>query len=251
MLFNLLGFNVLNDALAKLPLELNYILKILIGGILGLALGIERNRRQKEAGIATHFIVGSAATLLTCVSLWFLEIGSDYNAAARIAAQIVSGVGFLGAGIIFFRRESLRGLTTAAGIWATAAIGMCVATGMFWLALAATAVIIVLQVVVHCKFIKRHNQHLLSVKMEYTDEIKETLKEYFGFQTFRRLKVTELPEKVTVEKVDENGETVTVEQNKLIAEAVISSTKNCSVEEITEFILQHPEVTTIERLEDL
>ena len=251
MFFNHLGFNVFNDALNKLPLELNYILKILIGGILGLALGIERNRRQKEAGMATHFIVGCASTLLTCVSLWFLEIGSDYNAAARIAAQIVTGVGFLGAGIIFFRRESLRGLTTAAGIWATAAIGMCVATGMFWLALAATAVIIILQIILHSKIVKRHNQHLLAVKMEYTDDIKEKLKEYFGFQTFRRLKVTELPEIVTVEKVNEEGEKVLVQQNKLVAEAVISSTKNCSVEEITEFILKHPEVTSIERLEDL
>ena len=248
---HLLGFNVLNDALSKLPLELNFILKILIGGLLGFALGIERSRRQKEAGMATHFIVGSAATLLTCVSLWFLEIGSDYNAAARIAAQIVSGIGFLGAGIIFFRRESLRGLTTAAGIWATAAIGMCVATGMFWVALTATLLILILQIVLHSKFIKRHKEHLLSVKMEYTDEIKEILKEYFGFQKFRRLKVTELNEMVTVEKMDENGEKVQVTQNKLVAEAVISSTKNCSVEEITEFILAHPEVTAIERLEDL
>lgn len=251
MFASLLGFNVLNNAMSKLPLELNFALKILIGGILGLALGIERNRRQKEAGMATHFIVGSAATLLTCVSLWFLEIGSDYNAAARIAAQIVSGVGFLGAGIIFFRRESLRGLTTAAGIWATAAIGMCVATGMFWLAITATALIILLQIILHSKFIKRHNQHLLAVKMEYTDEIKEKLREYFGFHTFRRLKVTETQEKVTVKKVAENGETITVEQNKLIAEAVISSTKNCGVEEITEFLTKYPEVISIERLEDL
>ncbi|MCM1289926.1 MAG: MgtC/SapB family protein [Corallococcus sp.] len=255
MFFNLICFaeaaKEFTDPFASLPLELNYVLKILIGGVFGLALGFERSRRQKEAGMATHFVVGCASTLLTCVSLWFKEIGSDYNAAARIAAQIVSGVGFLGAGMIFFRRESLRGLTTAAGIWATAAIGMCVATGMFYLALGATALIILVQVVLHSRFIKRHKQHLLFVKMEYTEEIKESMREYFGFHNFHRLKVTASNETVMTEHIDENGETVLTEGKKLVAEAVIYPTKNCSAEEITFFLRENPQVVSIERLEDL
>lgn len=253
MFFNLLGLasDKFNDAFASLPLELNYFLKILIGGALGLILGIERSRRQKEAGMATHFVVATASTLLTCVSLWFKETGSDYNAAARIAAQIVSGVGFLGAGMIFFRRESLRGLTTAAGIWATAAIGMCVATGMFYLALGATALIIVVQIILHSKFIKRNKQHLLFVKMEYTAEIKEKMMEYFGFHNFHRLKVTTSNETVITETTDENGETVQKETKKLFAETVIYPTQNCRAEEITAFIRDNPEVLSIERLEDL
>lgn len=255
MFWNLLGaiphVRGFKNLFESLPLEVDFILKILIGGILGLALGIERTRRQKEAGMATHFVVGCASTLLTCVSLWFLEIGSDFNAAARIAAQIVSGVGFLGAGMIFFRRESLRGLTTAAGIWATAAIGMCVATGMFYLALAATALVLLVQIVLHSKFIRRHKQLLLFVKLEYTEEVKEKMREYFGFHNFHRLKVTATNETYNVETTDENGETVAKEAQKLIAEAVIYPTKNWLAEEITAFMSDNKEVISIERLEDL
>lgn len=96
--------------------EVEYLARVIIGGILGIFMGIERSHRQKEAGIGTHFIVACAAALLTCISLWFKKDAGDMGDGARIAAQIVSGVGFLGAGMIFFRRESMRGLTTAAGI---------------------------------------------------------------------------------------------------------------------------------------
>ena len=115
--------------------EFVYFIRVLVGGFLGLCIGIERGKRQKEAGMGTHFIVAIAATLLTCISLWFKKDAGDMGDGARVAAQIVSGIGFLGAGMIFFRRESMRGLTTAAGIWATAAIGMCSATGMYFLQL--------------------------------------------------------------------------------------------------------------------
>ena len=129
--------------------EVEYLARVIIGGILGIFMGIERSHRQKEAGIGTHFIVACAAALLTCISLWFKKDAGDMGDGARIAAQIVSGVGFLGAGMIFFRRESMRGLTTAAGIWATAAIGMCTATGMYLLAFGTTITIILFQTLNH------------------------------------------------------------------------------------------------------
>lgn len=262
MTLNFFANATFSDPFETLPLELNYILKILIGGLLGMCMGIERSRRQKEAGIATHFVVGCAATLLTCISLWFKEIGSDYNAAARIAAQIVSGIGFLGAGMIFFRRESLRGLTTAAGIWATAAIGMCVATGMFWLALGATVVIICFQILFHCKLIKRNSRHILLVKFEYTNEIKAQMMEFFGCHNFHRFKVTVLKdkflrgalEKFGVESQEEARDeeaVATPSQSKLAAEAVIYPTKNVSAEQIAAFLRDVPQVFSIERLEDL
>ncbi len=257
MLQNFLASAAFTDPFETLPLELNYFLKIFIGGLLGLAVGIERSRRQKEAGKATHFVVGCASTLLTCISLWFKDVGGD---SARIAAQIVTGVGFLGAGMIFFRRESLRGLTTAAGIWATAAIGMCVATGMIWLALGTTAIIILVQIIVHSKFISSNKQHLLLLKLEYSDEVKALLMDYFGINNFHRFKITSTNEKFTPDATGKNvisdpetdeTQIPIVRTKKLIAETVIYPVKNCSAEAIAQFMSEHKEILSIERLEDL
>lgn len=239
----------------NLPMEVVYLLRVLLGGAFGLIFGIERSRRQKEAGMATHFIVGASATLFTCISIMMKDIGDG----ERIAAQVVSGIGFLGAGMIFFRRENLRGLTTAAGIWATAAVGMCVAVGMYWVALGAAALIISVQIILHTKFIRRNRLHLLLVQMEYSDEIKTKLMEFFGFETFHRFKVTASDEKYAQKtKKSEASATESDEQNqgvsvskKLIAETVIYPTKNCSADEIAKFMRENPEIYTIERLEDL
>ena len=225
--------------------EATYMLRVLIGGLLGLAVGTERSRRQKEAGKATHFVVGCASTLLTCISLWFKKDGGDIGDGARIAAQIVTGIGFLGAGMIFFRRESLRGLTTAAGIWATAAIGMCVATGMYWLSVASTAMIIIIQVLLHSKLFKRNSQHLLMVKMQYSDETKAKLLEFFGSTNFHRFKVTSSP---ATDASKEDGQPL---PNKLTAETVIYPTKNCSADAIAKFMRENPQIISVERLEDL
>ncbi len=228
------------------PAEMEYLLRVFVGGMLGFCVGIERSRRNKEAGMGTHFIVACAASLLTCISLWFKKDAGDMGDGARIAAQIVSGVGFLGAGMIFFRRESMRGLTTAAGIWATAAIGMCAATGMFLLATGSTVLIILLQIMNHTKLTKKGSVHLLLVKLEYNDAIKEKMREFFGFHNFHRFKITSNTEKVSASV----GEGAAV--SKLVfVEAVIRPTDHCSVEAIAQFICENPEIKSIERLEDL
>lgn len=233
--------------------EIDYLFRVMIGGLLGLCIGIERSRRQKEAGMGTHFIVACAASLLTCISLWFKTDAGDLGDGARIAAQIVSGVGFLGAGMIFFRRESMRGLTTAAGIWATAAIGMCAATRMYVLAVGTTAAIILLQVIIHSKVLKRNSTHLLLVKLSYNDEIKEKMRNFFGFHDFHRFKITSSGDKIST-AVNDGGEAkshVAVATRQVLVEAVIYPIKNCSVEAIAQFIGNNPEIKTIERLEDL
>lgn len=238
----------------NLPMEVVYLLRVLLGGAFGLLFGIERSRRQKEAGMATHFIVGASATLFTCISVVMRDVGDG----ERIAAQVVSGIGFLGAGMIFFRRENLRGLTTAAGIWATAAVGMCVAVGMYWVSLGAAALIIGVQILLHSKFVRRNRVHLLLVKMSYTDEIKEKLMEFFGFETFHRFKVTATVDKSAHKSVNTEHESQESDEephisasSKLVAETVIYPTKNCSADEIAKFMLENPEIYTIERLEDL
>ena len=102
--------------------ELAQLLNVLLAAILGGAIGFERKLRFKEAGIRTHTIVSIGAALIMVVSKGGFEDGTADM--SRVAAQIVSGVGFLGAGIIILRGQKMRGLTTAAGIWATAGVGM-------------------------------------------------------------------------------------------------------------------------------
>ncbi|WP_329482646.1 MgtC/SapB family protein [Kribbella sp. NBC_01484] len=118
------------------------LLLLLVAFVLSMIIGIERQLRQKSAGMRTHTLVGTGAALFTLVSGFGFNavLGTEVNLdPSRIAAQIVSGVGFLGAGVIFMRRDVVRGLTTAATIWMTAAIGMACGAGMPVLAVAATA----------------------------------------------------------------------------------------------------------------
>ncbi len=119
-------------------------------GWLGLALvlsaliGLEREVRQKSAGLRTHTLVGVGAALFMLVSKYgffdVLEPGRVVLDPSRVAAQIVSGIGFIGAGLIFVKRDSVHGLTTAAGIWVTAAIGAAAGAGMPILSTLTTAI---------------------------------------------------------------------------------------------------------------
>jgi putative Mg2+ transporter-C (MgtC) family protein len=106
-------------------------------------IGLEREWRQKSAGLRTHTLVGFGAALFVIISKYgFSDVlvrNSVVLDPSRVAAQIVSGLGFIGGGLIFVRRDAVRGLTTAAIVWMTAAIGMACGAGLVVLALAATA----------------------------------------------------------------------------------------------------------------
>ena len=125
----------------------SYILNIFIAALLGGAIGFEREYRSKEAGFRTHLLVGLGSGLFMVLSLHgfddFVGIQGIQRDPSRIAAQVVSGIGFIGAGTIIFQKNVVKGLTTAAGLWVTSAIGMTAGTGMFALATAATAMVIV------------------------------------------------------------------------------------------------------------
>ncbi|WP_458780528.1 MgtC/SapB family protein [Arthrobacter sp. D3-16] len=112
-------------------------------------IGVERQVSQKSAGMRTHMLVGLGSAGFTLISAYgFAHVKSEiYLDPSRIAAQIVSGVGFLGAGVIFLRRDVVRGLTTAASIWLTAAVGMACGAGLVSLAAAMTVLHIVAMVV--------------------------------------------------------------------------------------------------------
>lgn len=118
----------------------NIILKVILAMILGGIMGLERQYNDKPAGYATNSIICVGATLFTILSLYCGDLGGD---PGRIAAQIVSGVGFLGAGAILREGNKISGLTTAAGVWLVAAIGMAIGYGQYMLAsLACTAVLL-------------------------------------------------------------------------------------------------------------
>ena len=112
--------------------QIEWVLRILCSLIAGMIIGRERQNRSKEAGVRTHTIVAISACLLMIVSKYGFDDTEKYD-AARVAAQVVSGVGFLGAGLIFVRNDLIQGLTTAAGVWATSALGLCFGAGMYML----------------------------------------------------------------------------------------------------------------------
>ena len=134
--------------------NLEFLFRILLATVLGAAIGLERTKRQKEAGVRTHCIIACASAVFMILSKYaFIDtaalagsLGAD---AARIAAQVVSGISFLGAGVIFKNGSSIRGLTTAAGMWGTAAVGMAIGAGLYWLGLMEAVVLVVIQLVLH------------------------------------------------------------------------------------------------------
>ena len=110
---------------------------LLLGGL----IGIEREVRSKDAGFRTHFLVSLGSALFCIVSQY--GFGTEVKDASRVAAQVVSGIGFLGAGTIIFQKNVIRGLTTAAGLWVTAAIGLACGTGMYAAAAVGTVLVLV------------------------------------------------------------------------------------------------------------
>ena len=128
--------------------EVDFIIRLCSAGMLGACIGLERELRAKEAGIRTHFLVALGSSLMMIVSQHGFGdlmplIGYGKFDPGRVAAQIVSGIGFLGAGIIIFRKEAVQGLTTAAGLWVAAGIGMAIGGGMYIVGLAATVLALV------------------------------------------------------------------------------------------------------------
>ncbi len=166
-----------------------YFLALVTATVCGAAIGVERTLRQKEAGIRTHIIVAMGSALIMIVSKYgFFDIvnmqGIEGNInldGARLAAQVVTGISFLGAGIIVYK-GTVKGLTTAAGVWTTAGIGLAAGAGMYGIAVYATLIILVVQIVIH-RILPVENTSTTSLSMKLVDSpesieiITETLKD--------------------------------------------------------------------------
>ena len=121
--------------------ELDITLRLAVAMLLGGVIGFEREYSAKDAGFRTHFLVALGSALFCIVSQY--GFGFELKDSSRVAAQVVSGIGFLGAGTIIFQKNVVRGLTTAAGLWVTAAIGLACGTGMYLPAVVTTLMVLV------------------------------------------------------------------------------------------------------------
>lgn len=173
-----------------------YVLRLLLACLCGGAIGIERTLRQKDAGFRTHMIVAMGAALMTIVSKYgFLDvvtsdilIGDVRVDVSRVASNIITGISFLGAGMIFANGSSIKGLTTAAGILVTATAGMAIGAGLYTTGIIATALVIIIQIVFHTfligfdKVLANDITHDMVVRLKASPEaiirLKERLKEH-------------------------------------------------------------------------
>ena len=124
------------------------LLRIFVAMILGMLIGNERKNRMKSAGMRTHALVALGAALMMVVSKYGFN-DTVQGDGARLAAQVVSGVGFLGAGMIFVRHNLVSGLTTAAGVWTTAGIGLTIGAGMYFVGVLSAVMMVVMQNISH------------------------------------------------------------------------------------------------------
>ena len=157
-------------------LEITCLARLLFAGALGGLIGLEREFRSKEAGLRTHFLVAIGSTLFMLISQYgftgaLQALTSQYGPEisfrldiSRVAAQVVAGIGFIGAGMIVLHRRFVVGLTTAAGIWTTAAIGLAVGCGMYISAIAATVLVLIgLELFMHISDSIRHQKREMNV----------------------------------------------------------------------------------------
>lgn len=213
-----------------IKLQLWVLLDLLLSVALGFIIGFERKLRSKEAGIRTHTIVCFGSALMMVVSKYAFGDNAD---SARVAAQIVSGVGFLGAGMIVYRQHEVRGLTTAAGVWATAGIGMACGGQLYFVALGATALLIAVQCILHLRVRVFLQKKSYSVKIVFIQTKDENLKikELFGTDRFNKLVINR-----------ENGQ--------VTYSATLNTEKEFSSTWLNQLMEEHPFILSVERCDN-
>ena len=140
-------------------LETRHLMAIILACLCGWAIGHERKSRNKQAGIKTHVIVALTSSLMMLISKEAFLDTAKFD-TARVAAQVVSGISFIGGGIIFMRDKKISGITTASGIWATAGIGLAIGGGMWFFGVVCAAVVVIIQVLTHESPLKAQNRQV-------------------------------------------------------------------------------------------
>lgn len=212
--------------------ELEYLASVLLAVVLGFAIGYERKLRYKEAGIRTHTIVCAGSALIMVVSRYGFGDSVDAD-ASRVAAQIVSGIGFLGAGIIVYRKHEIHGLTTAAGVWATSGVGMAAGAGMYLFAAGATVILIAVQCLMHvrCRFFQTKKYYQIKICFINGGEECGKIKELFRTDRFNRL---------VIER--KGGET--------LYHATLNTDEEYSSARLQEIMAENPFIKSLERCDE-
>lgn len=165
------------------------IARLLLTAFLSGLIGMERESKQQPAGLRTHLLVGTGACLMMILSVTgfdaFLAEGGDVIRfdPSRIPSYVISGIGFLGAGTILVHRGSVRGLTTAASIWVAAGIGLVVGIGMYFVAVLATAIVLITLYIlekIEKKYLSSHNRTGIVVVAEDRKDTFSELQRLFG-----------------------------------------------------------------------
>lgn len=162
--------------------EWEYMLRLIVACLCGACVGFERSRRFKDAGVRTHVMVTLGAALIMIVSKYGFQdipvLEMMKVDASRVASNVVTGVGFLGAGVIFFKGTSIKGLTTAAGIWTTAGIGLALGSGMYFVGIMSAIIMIIAQFFLHRVFksVDSYSTSEMSVVLQKEDGVIEEFK---------------------------------------------------------------------------
>ena len=222
------GFEWLELA-KELIFQFRILFDLLLAAILGFAIGYERKHRAKEAGIGTHTIVSVGSALYMVVSKYAFTSADS----ARVAAQIVTGIGFLGAGIIVYRKHEVHGLTTAAGVWSTAAVGMACGGQQYVLAIGATALIVGCQILFHknWKIFQRKRYFSINIVFTQKTEERERIKAIFDVDRYNRLVVTR-------------------DGDSLVYHATLNTDVEYSSAQLDEIMRNNPFISSLERCDD-
>ncbi len=218
---------------------LDFVVRLIVSVACGFLIGFERKTRSKEAGIRTHAIVCLAAALMMIISKYaFADLATAENYkgtdGSRVASQIVTGIGFLGAGIIFYRRDMLHGLTTAAGVWATAGIGMAIGAGMYIIGVVSTLILVLLQIILHkpYKIFRARIVTSLRMTVKMEDGIIEKIEEIFDTQKMLKFK--------TMSTCD-----------GIVADIELVTSKTFTEEEIYAIVKENDFIKTLEKTEEM
>ena len=218
-------------SLTSLSTELDWLLRILVAALCGTAIGYERATQRKSAGIRTHMVVAVASALFMLVSKYgFFDLLSLHDISldpSRIAAQIVTGISFIGAGTILVRREQISGLTTAAGVWATAAIGMAVGAGMYVIGIVSTVFLFIIQIIFHddtfINFIILHVRFNVQIEANNHPDILNELK--------KELSLNEV-EQISIKIIDVTSEHIVVNVDGVIRNIILALEKDQNIRRI-------------------
>ncbi|MBO1217490.1 MgtC/SapB family protein [Staphylococcus nepalensis] len=163
--------------------QLDLFLRIFLAVMCGAVIGYERSQRLKAAGIRTHIIVSAASALFIIISKYgFSDIVGNSNIAldpSRVAAQVVSGISFIGAGTILIKNQNINGLTTAAGLWITSGVGMALGSGLYFIGILTSILILIIQYFLRESFIYekiiKKEKIRINIEANYSNHVKEDI----------------------------------------------------------------------------